>query len=164
MRGFSEADLVLDGLALDKDAQGHEVKSLDDASPVLIADLPEFRRVENLYRVLAIYRWARSGGATASNGNLSLASNRPRTPDSIVVGINENYIAEAPATGTWASECQVFVKRLVAAKASATTSPNSAGGDRRRLTLETFAKMEPDFQHTEDPLLCDKLAADAARP
>jgi hypothetical protein len=160
LHAFSRLDQILETIATaggeDKKV-GRNIETLDAASPALIANLPEFDRVERLYRTLAIYRWARTYGASASDGDVQFAKERIRTPDTVLVGVLGTYVAEGPAAGNWQAECITFYARLNRAAAAAIAAPDSRTNDRRRLAME-------GVMHKDLATIATMPATDCAKP
>jgi hypothetical protein len=75
---------------------GNESRLLDPASKTLAMRIPDFTRVEELLRALAVFRWAKKEGASLSGSDISLKQPRPATPDTIIVGILDDFIVGAP--------------------------------------------------------------------
>jgi hypothetical protein len=98
-RAFSIEDAVKEEEA-SKDGRhpdvGIDIPEFANAASVLTKRVAEYRRLESFMRVSAIFRWARSGGAEFVGRVPVLATERPATPDNLVVGWNGNWIAVAP--------------------------------------------------------------------
>jgi hypothetical protein len=93
--------------------EGHDSSQLARSVSNLAHRVPDVARAQELFNTLAIFRWAKQAGAQLQGKAIPLAKKRPQTPDVVIVGILENFIAGAPDPGDWADECAKMVRRLI---------------------------------------------------
>jgi hypothetical protein len=62
----------------------------------LVTKVAEYRRLEELMRVSAVFRWARINGASFVGTEPEVGSERSRTPDNLVIAWDGSWIATAP--------------------------------------------------------------------
>ncbi len=93
---------------------GRDSTELAAAAPALVARIPDFARAEEFLRALAVFRWARQSQATLEGDDVAMLVPRPKTMDTVVVGVFSDFIASAGAAADWQTECGTVLGRLQA--------------------------------------------------
>lgn len=132
------ADLEFSRIATETD-HGREITTLDAAVPVLARSISDFARVEELFRMLSVMRWAKASGAPLPSSNMQLATSRAATPDTVVAGVLGDYIAAAPRAGAWIQECKLFQSRLQKGLEQLKSEPDTVAKGRREVAWEMLA-------------------------
>jgi hypothetical protein len=105
-----QAQSALDRWA-SKQAPG-AAEASDKALFQLTRHVPEVARVEQFLRVLAVFRWAKQEGAILNGAPIQLARTRARTPETVIVGLRNDYLTGEAVAPAWSSACELLVKQL----------------------------------------------------
>lgn len=84
---------------------GRDSVELSAAIKSLRTNLPDAARAEELFKALAIFRWAKQAGAKLEGPAIRLEVSRPKTPDTLIVGIFRDYLRAGPPPTNIKAEC-----------------------------------------------------------
>jgi hypothetical protein len=97
------------------DPSGEDSRLFVAAAPILIANIADFRRVEEFLKVMALFRWAKENGAEYLGDAAGQPHRKTMTPDVVVVGLLGDWIAGGSEPAEWSVECRTFFKNLTVA-------------------------------------------------
>jgi hypothetical protein len=90
---------------------GISLPEFDDAVPILVERVQEYRRVDSFLQTLAVVRWARLAGAVRAGRLPTLAEVRDRTPDNLVITSDGRIFAVGRSASPNADLCQAATAR-----------------------------------------------------
>jgi hypothetical protein len=110
-RAFRESDAEAEAQNQSRTAQvGVHLSEFARARKSLITKVAEYRRLENLMRVSAVFRWAEANGASFAGTEPELAGAQLRTPDGLVIAWDGSWISSAPGLSSEARTKQFCAK------------------------------------------------------